>query len=303
MDMPHSSINYTPLRRALSANAVFSLLTGSVMVISSSTVASLLGHGVEPLIFVVIGAGLLPFGAFVAWLASRSTPEPLLALAVSIGDLIWVAGSVVLLAVASEFLKPAGLVATVVVAMFVLGFAIGQLKGIARLYSQGSGGRFRVCFDINSNGNANMIWGNLADLGAISRFAPTLVSSSLRSDSGPTAGCIRDCVDTAGRSWSERCKLIDHEQRTLVMEFLANDPGFPFPFVEMSGGWSVHDGAHGARVRVWWEGMPKFPRLNSLLLPLLAWQARCQFPAVVAALSGESKLSDQVRLHPVIAPC
>ncbi len=295
--------SYAPLRRALAANAAFSLITGSVLAIASASVAPLVSVNASPWIFAVIGAGLLLFGVFVAWLANRPAPDPLLALAVSIGDLTWVIGTAILLAVANGTLKLVGMAAMSLVAVCVLGFAIGQLRGISRLYVKDGDSRFRVCLDIHSRGSEMAIWRNLANLGAISRFAPSLASSSLRSGTEPAVGCIRDCVDKGGRSWSERCTSIDHEKRTLVMEFLAKEPGFPFPFVEMSGGWSVREGARGTVVKVWWEGTPKFPLLNALILPLLSWQARRQFPAVVSAMSGESNMVNQRPLHPVIAPC
>ena len=68
------------------------------------------------------------------------------------------------------------------------------------------------------------------------------------------------------------------------MEFLAREPGFPFPFLAMTGGWHVRAESGGTAVRVWWEGEPKFPALNPLILPLLAHQARRQFPGMLRGM-------------------
>jgi hypothetical protein len=193
----------------------------------------------------------------------------------------------------------------IIVAVMVLGFALGQLRGIAQTYFAGPGdrSRFRVCFDIKSDGEADVIWQNLASLGEIARFAPSLASSSLRDKTPAAAGTIRDCADQAGRRWSERCTVLDHERKELVVEFLTREPGFPFPFLEMTGGWSVQREADGALVRVWWEGRPKYPALNPVILPLLAWQARRQFPVMVRLMSGQNVMQTGSPSLLTVAPC
>lgn len=301
--MDFTNTNSVPLRRALLANAAFSLITGSMLAATPLQISALLSDGVPPWTFAWIGAVLVPFGGFVAWLAFRRIMDPMLALAVSIADLAWVAGTAVLIALAGDMLKPSGIVAIIVVATFVFGFAIGQLMGITRLYVKPGECRFRVCLDINSDGDADVIWENLANLGDVARFAPTLTSSVLRGNAEPGVGSIRTCIDRSGRSWSERCVGFDHERKEMVMQFLAEELGFPFPFAEMSGGWSIQTLPSGAVVRVWWEGLPKYPHLNAVLLPLLSWQARRQFPDMVLRMSGGSEHTTHSRLRPVIAPC
>jgi hypothetical protein len=154
-----------------------------------------------------------------------------------------------------------------------------------------------------STGDAETIWRNLIDLGGIARFAPSLASSGMRGNAVPAAGVVRDCVDRSGRRWSEQCVAIDEVERRLVMKFMAQEPGFPFPFTEMNGGWLVRETDGGTMVRVWWDGQPRYPLLNPFVLPLLAWQARGQFPEVVMKLAGESKLDGHVAFRPAIAPC
>lgn len=300
---PHSR-KFASLRAALNANALFSLTTGLGLACFSNQLAPILTSGVPPVLLGVIGAALVPFGAGVAWLGTRQNPETMVALFVSLADLGWVAGSAIVLILAPAHLTPLGIGAVVAVALCVLGFALGQLRGIARAYgTAGGSARFLVCFDVVSNGSADLIWRNLCDLGGIARFAPMLAASTLRDGTQPGPGAIRDCADRSGRRWSERCAALDHGQMKLMMEFLTHEPGFPFPFAEMTGGWSVKPTASGSQIQVWWEGRAKYPRLNGLVMPLLAWQARRQFPVIVKNLSGQTSADGTHSMIPAIAPC
>ena len=294
------------LRRALLANAAFSLVTGAGLLIFAAGLAPVIGPGVAPVVLTIMGGLLLPFGAFTAWLGTRPAPDTVLALLVSLADLGWVLGSGLLLAVAAGQLSAQGVALVVVIAALVLGFALGQLGGIAAVYATDGrdASRFRVCFDFSGHGDPATIWGHLANFGEIARFAPMLASSSVRAGGPPVEGAIRDCADHAGRRWSERCIRLDAETRELNMEFLAREPGFPFPFLAMTGGWHVQAGSGGATVRVWWEGVPKFPMLNPVILPLLAHQARRQFPVMLRRMGladGNTSRTAPARL--TLAPC
>ena len=60
----------TTLRTALLSNAFFSTLSGLTFIIFSPSVAQLIGIDV-PVIYQIIGVGLLGFAAFVAWTCPR----------------------------------------------------------------------------------------------------------------------------------------------------------------------------------------------------------------------------------------
>ncbi len=297
---------FRSLCAALLANAAFSLATGCSLIILASRLAPVIGAGVSPAIPLAIGAGLLPFGGFLVWLGTRRAPDTLLALVVSAADLGWVAGSGLLLGFASGRLSATGIVLVVAIAALVLGFALGQLRGIRAAFAADGPDhrRFRVCFDFAGEGRAEEIWKNVANFGEVARFAPTLASSGLRAGQEPAQGAIRDCADLAGRSWSERCTVLNHETRELTMEFLTREPGFPFPFLEMTGGWSVRTESGRPVVRVWWEGVPKFPLLDPVILPLLARQAKSQFSVMVRrlGLSGGGTQAGAAGLL-ALAPC
>lgn len=282
---PHP--DYAPLRWALLANAAFSLLSGASFIFVSATIAHVVGTNVPAPLVMSIGAALLPFGAFTAWVATRRHPSTFLALLISVADLTWVLGSCVLLALARDVLSRTGLALVAAVALSVLGFAIGQLRGIARVYRSNPGNprRIRVCIEVCTPGDAETIWRNVADMGNISRFAPMLATSAMRNGEPPRAGAVRECSDHAQRRWAERCLRFDSAQRELDVEFLAEEPGFPFPFQALRGGWRVQPASSGAVVTIWWEGTLRHAALAFVVPPLLAWQAQRQFAVVVSRMS------------------
>ena len=112
------------LRTVLRLNAAFSTVTGVVALVAGGPVADLLGVDQVWLIR-LLGAGLLAFAAAVVQIA-RSEPAALRqgAAAVSVGDLGWVLGTVVVVAVG--WLSTAGVVVMAVIAVLVLDFGIGQ---------------------------------------------------------------------------------------------------------------------------------------------------------------------------------
>ena len=78
----------TTLRKALCANALFSLVCGLELLLLPATVAALLGD-IPTLPLQVIGAGLLLFAAQLLWVASRTTVAPLQARLITWADWGW----------------------------------------------------------------------------------------------------------------------------------------------------------------------------------------------------------------------
>ena len=87
------------LRSALRANAFFSAFAALLLLAGDGLVAALL-QAYDALGWIhLVGAVLAVFAAFLFWLASRDRIDPTLARAVIGLDLIWVAGSVLAIAV------------------------------------------------------------------------------------------------------------------------------------------------------------------------------------------------------------
>jgi hypothetical protein len=299
-------VTYRPLRIALLANAAFSLLSGLLFIAFASAIATRVGHAVPPTLIGAIGIMLVPFGGLAAWVGTRSHPPTWAALLISVSDLIWVIASAVVVAVAHGNLTSEGTALASGIALAVLAFALGQLRGIARVYriDGATNGRVRVCIEFQTAGDAATVWRNVADLGGIARFAPMLAKSALRDDAPPGVGALRECIDRGGRQWSERCVHFDPAKRELEVEFLANLPGFPFPFSALRGGWQVQSVADEVAVKIWWDGTLKYPTLASVIPPLLAWQAQRQFAGVVRQMAGHGQVRSASAVPRLaIVPC
>lgn len=119
------------LRWALRVNAVSSASFGLLGLAIPGRVVDLLDAG-NVTIVRLVAAGLLGFAAFVAWISTRDVEvlhrESLM---ISIGDLGWVAASVVLVAIG--VFSTGGIVATLLVAALVGDFAAAQLWTRSRL--------------------------------------------------------------------------------------------------------------------------------------------------------------------------
>lgn len=120
------------LRDALVANAMFSAVTGSLLLMAGGGVAEFLGVEASWIVR-LIGAALLPFAAAVAIASQPQNLAATSAFSISAADFAWVVASVVLLALWPDLLSPAGRVALAVVAAIVAAFGVAQVAGARRL--------------------------------------------------------------------------------------------------------------------------------------------------------------------------
>ncbi len=124
------------LRPALWANAVFSGATGVAMLVAGGPIAALIG--IETVaILTVIGVGLILFSADLIHQATRESISTQRALAASVADIGWVAGSVVLLAGWHSAFTATGIALVIGVAVVVEAFATMQLVGVRALRAAG----------------------------------------------------------------------------------------------------------------------------------------------------------------------
>ncbi len=275
------------LSAALAGNAAFSAASGIVLLLAPDSVGDWLGVRQSGLLMSTGGA-LLGFAGVATSQALRRTRVPLGPLLISLADLAWVIGTALVLLVVGGSFSGLGVAVLLLVAATVAGFALAQLLGIARSYQApaAAGGSHRVCVEVATAVTAEALWEAVGDLGGIARFVPTLAESRLRDDAVPAAGAVRECRDVSGRAWAERCTLYDPAEHRLEVEFLSDEPGFPYPFRAMTGGWSVEQRALGAVVRVWWHVTPKRPRFASVILPLMDYTVRRSFPDAIAQMAA-----------------
>lgn len=118
------------LRRALQANALFSLISGLAFIIASGAVAQFLGPNIPGWVVLAVGVGLLPFGFLVYRAAANDLQQ---ARMISVMDIAWVVGSFLLLGLGWSLFTVAGRWFVGLQAEAVATFAILQLIGLRRL--------------------------------------------------------------------------------------------------------------------------------------------------------------------------
>ncbi len=277
------------LRAALLGNAAFSATNGAAMTLFSREFAGLVGLDV-PAALRLLGLGLLAFAGLVAWTGARKRLRALPAVLISFADLLWVAGSAALVLVPPPFMHPGAARAVLLVALAVLGFGVGQLLGVRRLLRETNPqlGAWRHCLSVDVDAPPGAMWQVVSDLGAISRFVPTLVRSDLVDHVTPREGAVRACADTSGRQWEEVCTAFEPRARRLRLRFRTEADNFPYPMQRMHGGWEVAPRGEGSRVTVWWSVTPTRSTVPWLLVAMMGHRLDSDFPAVLERMAAHA---------------
>jgi len=127
------------LRRTLWGNALFSVVSGAGLATFAAPFARAAAH--EPVavlgldlaaVFMLLGLGVIAFGALCAWVASREALPQGWARAIFAADIAWVAGSVLVLALPATW-TTAGIAGIVALALIVADLAILEYLGLRRL--------------------------------------------------------------------------------------------------------------------------------------------------------------------------
>jgi len=121
--------NLTPLLNALRANAFFSRISALLMFLFADWIALQLGLAGTLSVYVVAGFLALFSIQLFSIVKSRKIKKAEI-LGIIGGDLAWVIGSVVLVAIYYTNLTISGLVVVDMVALAVLTFAIAQIRGL-----------------------------------------------------------------------------------------------------------------------------------------------------------------------------
>ncbi|MEO4048076.1 hypothetical protein AAFN46_13405 [Pseudomonas sp. CAU 1711] len=125
------TLNASPLlRRALFADGLLGLVSGSLLVLASAWLAELLAMPRE----LLLGSGLalLPLGAFLLWLSSGETVNRLLVWAVLAINALWVVDSLLLLLAGWIAPNPLGQAFVIGQALTVLLFVELEWLGLQR---------------------------------------------------------------------------------------------------------------------------------------------------------------------------
>ncbi len=282
-------MNEKALKSALLFNAVFSTLSGLTFILFSRFVADLIGIG-TPIVYQILGVGLLGFAGCLVWTATRTPINTFHAMLISLADFLWVFGTVVVISVAFSALNSAGILAMLIVAAIVLFFGLNQLRGIGQVYAvPGKIDTHQLCITIDTPEPANKMWSIVADLVNIKAYSPDLATVILRNDAEPGVDAVRQCTDNRGKTWAEHCTRYDQEARIFDVKFLADEPGFPFPFATMEGGWHIVPKGSGSTVNIWFEVTPKYRVAQPIILALMSKDLARNFGHVVARMAAAAR--------------
>ncbi|MFK7948704.1 MAG: hypothetical protein AB8G11_14020 [Saprospiraceae bacterium] len=120
------------LQNVLKANAVFSILSGSIMLFFGNSIAEMMNI-LNSIIVMIIGGGLILFGGFVWYQASRSTVIIKAIKAIIIQDWFWVIGSIIIIGLQLFQISFQGYVLIGIVALIVANFAFFQNYYLKRI--------------------------------------------------------------------------------------------------------------------------------------------------------------------------
>lgn len=127
------------LRRTLWGNTVFSAVSGAVLAAfagpfaRAATYAPVQVLGIDlATLFILLGIGVVGFGALCAWVASRRELPQVWVRTIFVADVAWVAGSFVVLALPASWTM-AGIAGIVVLALIVADLAILEYLGLRRI--------------------------------------------------------------------------------------------------------------------------------------------------------------------------
>lgn len=289
-------MNARLLRSMLMGNSIFSLACASAMLLMPGRVSGAIGWE-GPDVWTPLGLLLGLFAIGLGVIAIMSRPPALAAIAASIGDILWVIGTVALALLMPPIMNTTGwLIATSIAAM-VLIFGLGQVIGIDRMYrAAGRGHQLDLEFAVSST--RDEFWPLLADLSRISEFADGLADSRVTKAAPAMIGTTRVCTNNQGDKWTE--SVTSWRPGTgFDLKFDADAPGFPFPFTDMIGGWNLTNDGPNLRVGIYWVVVLKRPVLAPLSLPLMEWKVRQDMAKTVAAIDQMANSETPQARHPI----
>jgi ribosome-associated toxin RatA of RatAB toxin-antitoxin module len=277
------------LRRALLANAVFSIACGTALATAPARIAVALGLE-RPAPLVGLGPGLLLFGVSLVLLARAPVINPGRARGASAQELGGVGGSVVLLAGWPQLLGATGRLVVGGVAAVVGALALLQLSGLrSSIGSDGTRGEYGSMLEARRvlPIDPRAAWAVVSDLDRYADFAAGLRYSRVLSGHG--VGLRRECGDHRGRSWTETCAVWE-EGRVYAMEVDTAAAGYSFPLRALRGEWRVSPVDGGTEVAMRFDFTARGGAIGELIAAaIMAPRARRDMEAVLDRWEGSMR--------------
>ncbi|NCS94412.1 MAG: hypothetical protein GW761_11480 [Leptospira sp.] len=269
------------LRLALLMNGIFSGFSGLALTFQVGQISDWIGFSYHSMVLTGIGFGLMLFSIELFIQASQKRMQTWRSLLASFSDFLWLVATLVVLFFFPNLFNATGHTTIIGICTIVLFLGLMQIIGINRYHKVGGSNFYRHCLQIESFLDPKTLWTIIGDLGEIQKYMPSLKESKILENKNSEIGCIRQCTDIQGNSWSEECISYNSDQ-SFQVKFLTKEEGFPFPAQEMIGGWEIQPTKNNASiVKIWWELVPNNPKLSWLLLPILGMKADKDFQKII----------------------
>lgn len=122
------------LRKSLATNGFFSIVTGAVGAIFSSSISEFMG--VNQVVLVIVGVGVFLFGVGILMDARRPELNLVQARLTVIADVVWVVAAAVLVVVFADLMTTGGNTLLALISVPVAIFAVMQWLGLRRAGSE-----------------------------------------------------------------------------------------------------------------------------------------------------------------------
>ena len=254
------------LQQYLTANAIFSTLTGAFLLIFTEKAEEI--FGVAPSnFFLVLGVLLMLFA--ITLLIEIVKQRALAVLWIIVQDMLWVLASAVLLNFNPFNVTVEGNLIIALVAIVVLLIGIGQAKGLAQIDNKNKKALKVFQFSRIVNGTKAKAWEVISDVGNYHKVAPNIDGSEIIS--GEKKGMVRTCSHGKD-SWRETCTLWeDEKQYSFVVDTSPED--YPYPLKSLQGNWRVEEISNNeTAITMTYEFEYKKPIQNILIHPLMKYR-------------------------------
>lgn len=251
------------VQKSLQINALFSGLSGIILVVLNKYVANLFDTSNTP-VFWIIGAALIFFSLTIIYEIKRQKPFGVLSIIIQ--DFLWVLGSIILLIFQPFEISKTGNSIIAVVALAVLFMGINQTKALAQTDNNPKKGTKQLSFERTIKATKDNVWKIISDVATYHVVAPNI--DDVKVISGKGEGMVRSCSHGKD-SWTETCSLWE-EENEYAFEVNTAAPSYPYPFKYLKGNWKVEGiGSAQTKVIMIFEFEYKKKFQNWLLHPIL----------------------------------
>lgn len=222
------------LQKTLLVNAIFSGLSGILLVVFNKTIATIFDT-TNTTIFWTIGIALIYFAATIIYEIKRQ--KPLGVFFIIIQDFIWVVGSVIIIIFQPFEISKSGDGIIASVALIVLFMGIGQANGLAQTDNNPNGKIKQLSFERALKASKENVWSVMSDVANYHKVAPNIDDVKILSGNGE--GMVRSCSH-GNDSWTETCTLWE-ENEEYSFEVNTTAPDYPYPFKYLKGNWKIEE--------------------------------------------------------------